>query len=489
MASLGLGAVVLSTAPQSLAVSSDTRLQGSIPKTPAYLPGFPIPYPRTVDYRPRQGAVIAADIDRDGRMDLVVSLPSGQVLVLHPGLPQVLGWRRVFDDLPQPAYPVGGLAVGDLDGDGSPEIVTCVVTGPPLHTNYLFAMHADGSDLRDWPVELLDAGTDNFACSNIPTLLADLDGDGSLEVIRGMNKGVIMGFNHEGKSLTDWPVRLPLVQGRTREVNADLVAADLNGDGKRALIFVESSLAPRLVAVSFDGKPVLGFTKWLPDTEIVDRQAPAVADLDGDGIPEVLQATMPYQGDIIEPLPEPSPGGPAVPATLHVLKADGSIAPGWPRPLQIGAPWGTVIADLDGVGTPEILQVDGADLDGFDLEGNTLPGFPVVVHRDFVRTQSLEMSPWIVGDLNGDRRADLLQVWSNLYNGSSYLRVFGLRASGNPVRGFPFDVNGMLAASHPVLADLSGDGVSDLVMLVADGGNGGWILAAWDLGSLGPKIR
>jgi len=47
----------------------------------------------------------------------------------------------------------------------------------------------------------------------------------------------------------------------------------------------------------------------------------------------------------------------------------------------------------------------------------------------------------------------------------------------------------MLAASRPVLADLSGDGVSDLVMLVADGGNGGWILAAWDLGSLGPKIR
>ena len=57
------------------------------------------------------------------------------------------------------------------------------------------------------------------------------------------------------------------------------------------------------------------------------------------------------------------------------------------------------------------------------------------------------------------------------------------------MRGFPFDANGMLAASRPVLADLSGDGVNDLVMLVADGGNGGWILKAWDLGSLVRKIR
>jgi len=46
----------------------------------------------------------------------------------------------------------------------------------------------------------------------------------------------------------------------------------------------------------------------------------------------------------------------------------------------------------------------------------------------------------------------------------------------------------MLACSRPVLADLSGDGVNDLVMLVGDGANGGWILVAWDLGSRARKV-
>jgi hypothetical protein len=73
---------------------------------------------------------------------------------------------------------------------------------------------------------------------------------------------------------------------------------------------------------------------------------------------------------------------------------------------------------------------------------------------------------------------------SNQYAGSSYLRVFGLRATGQPIRGFPFDAPGLLAASRPVLTDLNGDGINELVMLGAFGGNGGWSLAAWDLGTL-----
>ena len=490
----------LGTDPHPLALPTDGRLQGTIPKAPDSL--FSIPFPRTVDYRPRQGSVVAADIDGDGRQDLVVSIPSGQILVVRPDGSRAPGWPRTFEDLTQPAYPVGDPAVGDLDGDGSPEIVVCVVSGTSTRSNYLFALHADGTDLRmddpnapGWPISLLGSGTDVYTCSGTPTLLADLDGDGSLDVIRGMSKGTILAFDHTGRPLPGWPVRLdPDPPGRTLEVNADLVAADLNGDGKQDLVFVESGLAPRLAALSFDpiaGRmvPVPGFPVSLE--EIVDRQAPAVADLDGDGSPEIVQATSPNQGDMIEPAPEPAVG-PAFPAEVHVLRSDGTIwssAPGWPRPLQSGATWGSVLADLNDDGFPEILQADGTDLVGFDAVGDTLPGFPIVVHRDFVRSQSLEMSPWIVGDLNGDRRPDLLQVWSNQYAGSSYLRVFGLRATGGAMRGFPFDANGMLAASRPVLADLSGDGVNDLVMLVADGGNGGWILKAWDLGSLVRKIR
>jgi len=237
---------------------------------------------------------------------------------------------------------------------------------------------------------------------------------------------------------------------------------------------------PRLAAVSGDGCPLQGFPVGLQG--IVDRDAPAVADLDGDGRVELVQATMPFYGDFIEPVPEPTAGGAQEPAAVHVIQSDGK--PRWDRQLQTGASWGPVIADLNGDGWPEILQQDGDQLLGFDSSGNLFPGFPVLVHRDFVRSQSLMTTPWVVGDLNGDGRPDLLQVWSSVYAGNAYMRVFGLRANGSPLRGFPFDADGMLAASRPVLTDLDGDGVNDLVMLVSDGANGGWRLVAWDLGSL-----
>jgi hypothetical protein len=497
---LGLGALLLATRPYPLAVQSDARLQGSVPKAPPYLAGFPKWFPQTDDYRPREGGVVVADIDGDGRKDLVVSVPSGQILVLDTAGTPLPGWPIRFEELSQPVFPVGESAVGDLDGDGSPEIVTCVVSGTPVRRTLLYALRSDGTDLpcrledgtefACWPVELTDYGNPTYSCSSTPTLLTDLNGDGSPEVIRGMSKGTVLAFDRFGRPLhwdgCGWPVRLgPDAQGRIRDVNADLVAADLNADGKKDLIFVESGLEPRLAAVSFDGCLLPGFPVTLD--EIVDRQAPAVADivadLDGMRRLEVVQATMPYQGDVIEPVAEPGLG-PDRPARLHVLRADGTNVPGWPRALQSGAPWGSAIADLDGDERPDILQEDGTDLVGFDAAGNMLPGYPIVVHRDFVRSQSLETSPWVLGDLNGDGQADLLQVWSDQYAGQSYLRVFGLRASGNPIRGFPFDADGMLAVSRPVLVDLSGDRVNDLVMLLKRDGNGGWILGAWDLGSL-----
>ncbi|MBI1951885.1 MAG: VCBS repeat-containing protein [Acidobacteria bacterium] len=491
LAVLGLVASILTPGGAPGASSIETDLQGQIPNAPPYASGFPIPFFQTVDYRPRQGSVVAADIDRDGRRDLVVSIPNGQIVVVRPDGTRMAGWPRTFDDLPQPAFPAGDPAIGDLDGDGSPEIVTCVVSGTPMRRNFLYALRADGSELRQvdpaglplaWPVEMRSAGSDYYTCSGVPTLMADLTGDGIPEVIRGMNRGTILAFKADGTPLPGWPLRLgPDREGRLREVNADMATADLDGDGRMELIFVESGVAPRLAVVSGDGRILPGFPKWL--TEIVDQQAPVPADLDGDGRPELVQSTLPFQGDVTEPIPEPSAGGPLVPAAVHVIRSDGSSLPGWPRLLEAGAPWGAVVTDLNFDGLQDILQQDGDQLFGFDEDGSVLQGFPVVVHRGFVRSQFLEATPWVVADLNGDRRPDLLQAMSNQYAGSSYLRIFGLRAMGQPIRGFPFDAPGLLAASRPVLTDLNGDGFNDLVILGANGGNGGWSLAAWDLGA------
>jgi hypothetical protein len=426
--------------------------------------------------------VAAADLDGDGRVELVVSVPSGVVTVIRPDGTPAAGWPRAFDRLPQPAYPLGAPGIGDLDGDGTPEIVTCVVSGAAPIRNHLYALRLDGSDLEGWPIEVTSREAGYYACTQAGVLLADLDGAGSRDVVRGMTGGELVAFDGRGRPLDGWPVRLgPDRLGRRKEINAELTALDLENDGRDEVVFVESGAHPRLAAVAGDGRILPGFPREL--TELTDRQAPAVADLDGDGMAEIIQATLPFAGDDFG---EPGDGGvAAVPARLHALRADGSERPGWPLPLEAGDPWGAVLADLDGDRLPEILQGDGADLLlGFDASGRMLHGFPHRVHRGFVKGDVLEVSPWVTGDLDGDSEPDLLQVRGFLDGGSARLRFIGMRAGGQPLRGFPFDAEGILAASKPVVADLTSDGVGDLVLLAGEGTNGGWRLVAWDLGAL-----
>jgi hypothetical protein len=460
--------------------------RAGIPKSPPYLSGFPILFFRPTDYRPREGAVAAVDLDADGRVELVVSVPSGIVTVIRPDGTRADGWPRTFVQLPQPAYPVGAPGIGDLDGDGRPEIVTCVVSGGASRRTYLYALRLDGSDLPGWPVEILSREAGYYACTQAGVLLADLDGDGSRDVVRVMTGGELVAFDGRGRPLAGWPVRLgPDSQGRRKEINAEMTAIDLEGDGRDEVVFVESGARPRLAAVSGDGRILPGFPVELP--ELTDRQAPAVGDLDGDGIAEIIQATLPFDGDVFgEPWAEGDPApAPAFPARLHTVRADGSARPGWPLPLQAGDSWGAILADLDGDRLPEILQGDGADLLlGFDASGTMLRGFPHRVHRGFVGGDILEVSPWVIGDLDGDSEPDLLQARSTLDGGSPRLRFIGLRSGGQPLRGFPFDAEGILALSKPVVADLSADGVGDLVLLAGEGTNGGWRLVAWDLGAL-----
>jgi len=463
------------------------QMPGQVPKRPPYVSGFPIPFHRMVDYRPLQGSVVAADLEKTGHPDLVVSLTTGMITVVRADGSTPPGWPRLFDQLPQPAYPYGDAAVGDLDGDGSSEIVTCVVSGNVPRRNFLYAFRADGSDLPGWPVEMKAPGQGYYSCSAAGVLLADLNGDGRKDVVRGMNLDEVQAFDGSGRPLPGWPVRLPPdAAGRVRGINADLAAADLDGDGRQEVIFVESGFEPRLVAVAPDGHPMPGFPRVL--SSIVDQQAPCAADLDGDGRPELIQATLPYSGAFLASGAKQKlvagAAPPLVPASLNVLRADGSSPPGWPRNLNSGGPWGSLLADIDGDGLPEILQQDGDLLYAYNSGDVVLPGFPLTVHRQPLRADAMQFSPWVASDLDGDGRVDLLQGRSVLYAGSVWLRLFGIRTNGQSLRGFPFDLPGMMAASKPVLVDLSNDGVVDLVMLTSDATHAGYFLMAFDLGAL-----
>lgn len=473
-----LSFLVLSPPPRDPSAATPIRL------LPAYAPGFPILFPRPVDIRPREGAVAAADLDGDGQAELIASVPSGALVAVGAGGAMLPGWPRRFDRLPPPAYPVGAPGVGDLDGDGEGEIVACVTSGtPPGRAVMLFAVRGDASDLPGWPIAVPVADA-LAACPPSATLVVDLDGDGRAEVVGAFGRSEIWAFDGRGLPLPGWPFRPaadPL--GRRLSINASPRAADLDGDRLPEVLIVESGLAPRLMALDRLGRLLPHFPVRLE--EIVDRQAPAAGDLDADGLAEIVQATLPVLEDVL--LAPQTPGAesaeiqPSVPAALHALRHDGSETPGWPFPLCAGAAWGALLADIDGDGRPEVVQGDGKDLYALDAGGAPLHGFPITVHRPFARSQGEQASQWEIADLDLDGRPDFLQARSNLYAGWTQLRILALQRGGAPVRGFPFTLDGLQAASHPVAIDLTGDRRPEVAILATEGTNGGWRLLAWDL--------
>jgi hypothetical protein len=472
----------------------------SLRTLPGQAPGFPIPFPRTTDYRPRLGATVAADLDHDGRQELVASIPSGVITVIGRGGTRP-GWPQTFGAYPWPAYPVGSPGIGDLDGDGVDDIVACLNVGASPRRVVLTAWRADGTALPGWPITVPTTAR-WAACSSGGTTVADLDGDGRAEVIQAVSPSEIWAFAGDGAPLLGWPFRIPMgAGGDTRSVNAALAIDDLDGDGRREVIAADTGLGPRLFALRVDGTLLPSFPRGLG--EVIDVQAPVTGDLNRDGLPEIVQATLPASHDLLRPpttdpsrvpflktaesifalqpaAPTPDPSGSGA---LHLLLSDGSEAPGWPMVLGSSVEWGSLVADLDRDGTPEVFQGDGDLLHGFDAQGVELKGFPLTVHRIARKATDRLDSQWVIEDLDGDGAPDFLRAFGALdIDGQSSLEIEAITLpGGRPVRGTPFTFDGLLPASDPAVLDLTGDGRPEIAILASEGPAGAWRLLAWDV--------
>jgi len=238
-----------------------------------------------------------ADLDLDGRLDLIVPSIDGPALFRLSQSGEVL-WRV---PLPRPA--TAGVTLGDIDRDGALDIL--IACGDTLfcfnpegrerwHRTFLNTIRAhptiadlegDGRSevivgCNDNRLHVLDArGRDkwSFAAKSWFTggaAVADLDGDGRLEIVAGSLDNSIYCLDAKGKVLWryqtgDW------VQG-------DVVIADVDGD-----------LSADVVTTSDDGElyclSARGTLKWHESFGQQRLKAHlAVADLDNDGTAEIL---------------------------------------------------------------------------------------------------------------------------------------------------------------------------------------------------------
>lgn len=296
--------------------------------------------------------VRAADVNRDGHMDVVFVAEADEHHQLYLG-----DGKGGFVDASArlPAHSQGnGLAVGDVNGDGLPDIFIGSTGeaggGKEVPAKNLLFL---GDPKR--PGYFIDASATHLPQANDQTegaVLADMDGDGHLDLVLASPSQPNRLLTNDGKGrFRDASDRLELkVPMETREVHV----LDVNGDGKLDIVFfnITSNNAgwekdPQTRLLVNDGKgnyrdetaarlPAHTFSSW----------AGTVVDFNGDGAPDLLVGAIQVPGFVpLQPRAWQNDGkGNFKDVTLPVL-------PG----VTVGRSWSMGKGDLDGDGKIDVF--------------------------------------------------------------------------------------------------------------------------------------
>jgi Subtilase family/FG-GAP-like repeat len=414
-----------------------------------------------------------ADVNGDGRDDIVLATSDGTLRVLSGRtLRELKGWPRR----------VGGkgflatAAVGDIAGDRRPEIVAAALDGR------IWAFTARGRRVHGFPyrIALAEPGSDALtgkldgAIYATPAL-ADLNGDGKLDIVVGAADQHVYAVDGHGRDLPGWPVLARDTPGGDyAKILSSPAIGDLDGDGRPDVVEGTAEVygsAPdttgRVYAFDARGRRLPGWPikPPAPSADVLPLagegvpMSPVLADVDGDGRDEVAIAAFTgahalYGGDGAKRVDYASATSDGrVTLGLGVNAAFGRRERGGPLELF----GGVVDAKL---AAAQLNPSTGLDFDhymaGWDASsGRWLPSYPR-------RTEGWQLAGApAIADVTGDGRAEVLA-------GSSGDVLHAVGADGTEPPGWPKQLGGWLLAS-PAVGDIDGDGRNEVVAVTRDG--------------------
>lgn len=287
------------------------------------------------------------DVNGDDTLEVLVAGQAHQVhLWNHRGEP-LPGWPKPVESasLDETSSP----AVGDIDHDGSCEIVYASASGG------LYAWELDGSSVAGFPVGL----GDNVIRSSVT--LEDLDQDDSLEILIGTGNSLnrFFAFRHDGRLL--WSKD---TDGRVHSTPA---VADLERDRDLEVVVGNDGVYPQAGAYAWhhDGTLVSGWPKVCGHH--VDP-SPALADIDSDGDYEVFFGSLDNHLYGLDHRAHDLPGWPnRCGSGLY----EGIVS----SPAVADLDGNSILEVVTGRG---IIQSNSGAVYAFTAAGETLSGFPVL---------------------------------------------------------------------------------------------------------------
>lgn len=396
----------------------------------------------------RESSPVPVDIDNDGRLDVAFGSRDGLLWVLGPDGNRASGW-------PQPTgNPIDSSpSVADTDGDLRPELFIGSGTYE-APSGALVSFEHDGNRRFTFV-----AHDNTFAAPSIHTTpaLADVAGSAGIDVTFG-SLGVesIWSLSQGGVVHPGFPYYAD------DTVFSSPAVLDANGDGRDDFVIGgDASAGPTFNPVNHQGGLVRAITGsgqliWQLFTDDIIRSPVTVGDIDGDGSPDVVFGGGDYwggndsvkvwaldrNGNVKPGWPISTDGVPIAEPTLadvdgngvldvvigtfssthdhgnggsiYAVKGNGAPLPGFPRASDGGVVVGSIAtADLDGDGGQDLIVPTGGGIYAYSGRNGAKQWGVAVGQAAFQNTP-------LVTDIEGDGELDLIAVGTKDNAGVAY---------------------------------------------------------------------